>query len=71
MSTRADPLEPTNTVRWNGRSFHWAARFMRAETARDAATLYTFCRRVDDLGDGHPPRGRAARARRRARRADG
>jgi len=55
MSTRADPLEPTNTVRWNGRSFHWAARFMRAETARDAATLYTFCRRVDDLGDGHPP----------------
>jgi len=55
MSTRADPLDPSDTVRWNGRSFHWAARFMRAETARDAATLYAFCRRVDDLGDGNAP----------------
>jgi len=50
-----DPLAPTEVLRWNGRSFHWAARFMPAATARDAATLYAFCRHVDDLGDGGDP----------------
>ncbi len=35
----------------HGRSFHWAARFLPKDQARNAARLYAFCRAVDDLAD--------------------
>ncbi len=35
----------------HGRSFHWAGRFLARGTLRDAATLYAFCRYVDDAVD--------------------
>ncbi len=39
----------------HGRSFHWASAFLGAAHARDAATLYAFCRHADDLVDERPP----------------
>jgi 15-cis-phytoene synthase len=39
----------------HGRSFHWASRWLRRRHARDAAVLYAFCRRADDLVDELPP----------------
>ncbi|SDG02982.1 phytoene synthase [Limimonas halophila] len=55
MGQGVDPLAPAEAVHWDGRSFHWAARVMPAATARDAAALYAFCRRIDDLGDTTDP----------------
>ncbi|SDG00831.1 phytoene synthase [Limimonas halophila] len=55
MSQAVDPLAPADVLRAQGRSFHWAARFMSAATAGDAAVLYAFCRRIDDLGDETAP----------------
>jgi len=57
-----------------GRSFHWASWFLPAAQAHDAATLYAFCRHVDDLVDERPANEarrelRALRA--RLREADG
>ena len=55
MSHAVDPLAPAEVLRSQGRSFHWAARFMPAAAAGDAAVLYAFCRRIDDLGDETAP----------------
>jgi len=55
MSQAVDPLAPAEVLRSQGRSFHWAARFMPAAAAGDAAVLYAFCRRIDDLGDETAP----------------
>jgi phytoene synthase len=35
----------------HGKSFHWAARAFSAPMAEEVATLYAFCRTVDDTGD--------------------
>ncbi len=35
----------------HGRSFHWAGRFLPAAGREDAASLYAFCRFVDDAVD--------------------
>ena len=36
----------------NGRTFHWARRFLGARQGHDAATLYSLCRLLDDMADG-------------------
>lgn len=43
--------ECAETLRQGSKSFALAGRLLPAEVARDAATLYTFCRRVDDAVD--------------------
>ena len=45
----------TRILRREGRSFHWASRFLPGRAANDAAELYAFCRMVDDLGDDTEP----------------
>ena len=41
----------------NGRTFHWARRFLGRNHGADAAQLYAFCRLLDDLADGDLPDG--------------
>lgn len=41
----------------NGRTFHWARRFLGYEHGANAARLYAFCRLLDDLADGDLPHG--------------
>ena len=36
----------------NGRTFHWARRFLGAHQGHNAATLYSLCRLLDDMADG-------------------
>lgn len=36
---------------YHGKSFHWAGRLLPANTFAEAAQLYAFCRKVDDLAD--------------------
>ena len=43
----------------NGRTFHWARRFLGATHGANAARLYAFCRLLDDLADGDLPDGKA------------
>ncbi len=43
----------------NGRTFHWARRFLGAKHGPYAARLYAFCRLLDDLADGDLPDGAA------------
>ena len=38
----------------HGRSFRWAQVFLPRRVAADAATVYAFCREVDDLADESP-----------------
>lgn len=47
------------SLRQNGRSFHWAKRFLGQETGSRAARLYAFCRLLDDMADGDIPDGPA------------
>ncbi|MGC6516456.1 MAG: phytoene/squalene synthase family protein [Candidatus Puniceispirillaceae bacterium] len=42
----------------NGRTFHWARRFLGPHHGPDAARLYAFCRLLDDLADGDLPDGK-------------
>jgi len=39
------------TMKRNGKSFWFASLFLPRQTASDAARLYAFCRRMDDLAD--------------------
>ena len=41
----------------NGRTFHWARRFLGHTHGTNAARLYAFCRLLDDLADGDLPNG--------------
>lgn len=41
----------------NGRTFHWARRFLGQGHGANAAQLYAFCRLLDDLADGDLPNG--------------
>jgi phytoene synthase len=40
------------TLKRHGKSFHWAGLLLAREPAARAATLYAFCRHLDDLADG-------------------
>lgn len=42
----------------NGRTFHWARRFLGKTHGNNAARLYAFCRLLDDLADGDLPDGK-------------
>lgn len=44
------------TLTHKSKSFSWAGRFFDRETAEDVATLYQFCRLVDDIADHQQPR---------------
>lgn len=50
-------LEAEMTLRQEGRTFHWARRFLGQGMGQDAARLYAFCRLLDDLADGDLPNG--------------
>lgn len=41
----------TDVLRRNGRSFHWAGQLLRGDQLANAASLYSLCRRIDDLAD--------------------
>ena len=43
----------------NGRTFHWARRFLGKTHGANGARLYAFCRLLDDLADGDLPNGKA------------
>ena len=51
MKTNED-LTPEHSLAQNGKSFHWAGRFLGPEVGRDATRLYSFCRILDDMADG-------------------
>lgn len=45
------------SLKKNGRTFHWARRFLGDPMGQNAAQLYQFCRILDDLADGDLPNG--------------
>jgi phytoene synthase len=47
--------DPADVMRRHAHSFAWAAAVLPAPTARDVATLYAFCRMVDDVADTLAP----------------
>ena len=49
--TQADPQAAAATMKQQGKSFWFASLFLPRQVADDAARLYTFCRRMDDLAD--------------------
>lgn len=46
-----------DSLRQNGKTFHWARRFLGDDMGHGAATLYSFCRILDDMADGDIPDG--------------
>jgi phytoene synthase len=54
-----ESLTSEESLAVNGKSFHWARRFLGARTGRDAASLYAFCRLLDDMADGDIENGPA------------
>jgi phytoene synthase len=51
MNTNED-LSPEHSLAQNGKSFHWAGKFLGPKVGRDARRLYSFCRVLDDMADG-------------------
>lgn len=49
---RNETLSPKDSLAANGRSFHWASRFLGSTMGNNAARLYAFCRLLDDMADG-------------------
>ena len=47
-----ESLSPERSLAHNGKSFHWARRFLGEKVGGDAARLYSFCRILDDMADG-------------------
>lgn len=56
MKTNED-LTPEHSIAQNGKSFHWAGRFLGPRVGGDATRLYSFCRILDDMADGDIPGG--------------
>ena len=54
-----ESLTSEESLAVNGKSFHWARRFLGARMGRDAARLYAFCRLLDDMADGDIENGPA------------
>ena len=50
-------MTPHQALAANGRSFDWARRFLGKRMGDHAATLYRFCRVLDDFADGDIPDG--------------
>ncbi len=48
---RATDQDAAATMKLHGKSFWFASLFLPAQVASDAARLYAFCRRTDDLAD--------------------
>lgn len=59
VSERCSSAE--ETLRYHGRTFHLASRVLPGPIRARAASLYAFCRHVDDLADTEQDRDRAAR----------
>ena len=55
-ATLSDSQAPIDVLSRHGKSFRWAGRFLGRSTLADAATLYAFCRTVDDAVDRAPSR---------------
>ncbi|MGB1418191.1 MAG: phytoene/squalene synthase family protein, partial [Candidatus Puniceispirillaceae bacterium] len=47
-----EELTSEQSLAANGKSFHWARRFLGQRMGNDAASLYAFCRLLDDMADG-------------------
>jgi len=54
-----ETLTSEQSLAANGKSFHWARRFLGDRMGRDAARLYAFCRLLDDMADGDIENGPA------------
>ena len=54
---KSEFMTPHQSLAANGRSFDWARRFLGKRMGGDAATLYRFCRVLDDMADGDIPDG--------------
>ena len=54
-----ESLTSEQSLAANGKSFHWARRFLGARMGGDAASLYAFCRLLDDMADGDIKNGPA------------
>ncbi len=46
-----------DSLKNNGKTFHWARRFLGPDMGGNAAQLYAFCRILDDMADGDIPDG--------------
>ena len=49
---QSETLAPRQALAQYGKSFNWARRFLGQQMGMDAATLYQFCRVLDDMADG-------------------
>ena len=49
--TRVNSQDAAATMKLHGKSFWFASLFLPRQVASDAARLYAFCRRMDDLAD--------------------
>ena len=49
---KSELMTPHQALAANGKSFNWARRFLGWRMGGDAATLYRFCRVLDDMADG-------------------
>ena len=54
-----ETLTSEQSLAANGKSFHWARRFLGDRMGHDAARLYAFCRLLDDMADGDIENGPA------------
>ena len=54
-----EKIRASQSLKVNGRSFHWASLFLTRSTKDKAAQLYAFCRDLDDLADGNTADGAA------------
>ena len=54
-----EKLTSEQSLAANGKSFHWARRFLGQRMGSDAAALYAFCRLLDDMADGDIENGPA------------
>jgi phytoene synthase len=50
-------MTPRQALAANGKSFYWAKHFLGRRMGGDAATLYRFCRVLDDMADGDVANG--------------
>ncbi len=51
-SSSSGSQNPVDVLKSNGKSFAFASRFLPGSCRTNCATLYAFCRRVDDIADG-------------------
>lgn len=54
-----EELTSEQSLAANGKSFHWARRFLGHRMGSEAARLYAFCRLLDDMADGDIENGPA------------